>query len=50
MIHSFVKKLPNVKVEPSWCLESTDNWYGAKLPENRANIALSGQKGTLING
>jgi len=27
-----------------------DNGYGAKLPENPANIALSGQNSTLING
>jgi len=47
---SSVKKWPNAKVAPSWCSETTDNAHGAKLPENLANIALSGQNGTLING
>jgi hypothetical protein len=28
---------------PSWRPQSADNGYGAKLPENPANIALSGQ-------
>jgi hypothetical protein len=35
---------------PSWRLEIADNKHGAKLPENPANIALSGQNGKLING
>jgi hypothetical protein len=30
--------------------EIANNGHGAKLPENPANIALSGQKSTLING
>jgi hypothetical protein len=29
---------------------STANKHRAKLPENPANIALSGQNGLLING
>jgi len=37
-------------MSPSWCPEIADNWHGAKLPENPANIALSGQNGQLING
>ena len=35
---------------PSWRRESADNQDRAKLPENPANIALSGQNGKLING
>jgi hypothetical protein len=35
---------------PSWRPEIADNWHWAKLPENLANIALSGQNGQLING
>ena len=34
----------------SWRLEIADNRHRAKLPENPANIALSGQNGKLING
>src|SRR4029450_7544417 len=32
----------------SWCLASADNVHRAKLPENPANITLSGLKGLLI--
>jgi predicted metalloprotease len=35
---------------PFWRLESADKRHRAKLPENPANITLSGQKGLLING
>jgi hypothetical protein len=35
---------------PQWCPEIADNRCRAKLPENSSNIALSGQKGKLING
>jgi hypothetical protein len=35
---------------PSWHPEMADNRHRAKLPENQANIALSGQKGQIING
>jgi hypothetical protein len=35
---------------PSWCRKIADKWHRAKLPENPANIALSGQNGLLING
>ena len=35
---------------PSWRLEMADNGHRAKLPENPANIVLSGQNGKLING
>jgi len=35
---------------PSWRPAIVDNGYGAKLPENPTNIALSGQNGKLING
>jgi hypothetical protein len=31
---------------PQWRPEITDNRHWAKLPENPANIALSGQNGT----
>jgi len=30
---------------PSWRPQSADNGYGAKLPENPTNIALSGHNG-----
>jgi hypothetical protein len=33
----------------SWRPASADNGYWAKLPENHANIALSGQKGWPVN-
>ena len=35
---------------PSWRPENIDNRHRAKLLENQANIALSGQNGQLING
>ena len=35
---------------PSWRPETDNNRYGAKLPENPANIELSGQNSKLING
>jgi hypothetical protein len=34
----------------SWRPASIDNGHGAKLPENHANISLSGQNGLLSNG
>jgi hypothetical protein len=33
-----------------WCPEMVDSRHRAKLPENPANIALSGQNGKLISG
>jgi len=38
------------RIPPRWCPESADNRHRAKLPENRPNIALSGQNGKIING
>jgi len=35
---------------PLWHPESIDYRHRAKLPENPTNIALSGQKGMLIDG
>jgi hypothetical protein len=35
---------------PSWRPASADNGHWAKLPENPANIALSGKNGKIING
>jgi hypothetical protein len=35
---------------PSWHPEMADNRHRAKLPDNQANVALSGQKGKIING
>jgi hypothetical protein len=37
-------------IPPWWCSEIVDNMYRAKLPENRSNMALSGQNVKLING
>jgi hypothetical protein len=34
----------------SWRPASADNGHWAKVPENHANIALSGQNDLLING
>jgi hypothetical protein len=34
----------------SWHPAIADNKHWAKLPENHANMTLSGQKGLLING
>jgi hypothetical protein len=35
---------------PQWCPEIAANRQRAKVPENSANIALSGQNGKIING
>src|SRR5262247_2009869 len=39
-----------IRLPLSWRPVSDDNKNRAKLPENPANIALSGQKDLLING
>jgi hypothetical protein len=38
------------KVSVSWRAETADNRYGVALPENPANIALSGQNDMFITG
>jgi hypothetical protein len=43
-------RVRDIKFPLLWCPTSADKWHRAKLPENPANIALSGQKGLLING
>jgi hypothetical protein len=43
-------RLRDIRLTLSWRPVSAANKHRAKLPENPANIALSGQKGLLING
>jgi hypothetical protein len=45
-----VCRVRDIRAASSECPASTDNGDWAKLPENPAKIALSGQKGLLING
>jgi hypothetical protein len=40
----------DITAPSSWRPASADHGHGAKLPENRATMALSGQNGLLING
>jgi hypothetical protein len=43
-------RIRHIRFALSWRPASADNRYWAKMPENPANIALSGQNGLLING
>jgi hypothetical protein len=44
------RRVRDITSPSSWRPASADNRYWAKLPENPANTALSGQNGLLING